>query len=208
MKKTAKIFAIAFGTLTMSGAALLPLASYAAAPQVNKTGAASVTVNPVLTLRLKAKSAALSDQTGNEADELDAPTAEGDTNAGTTPTFTFSLAHNMTATGIFSAEVTSNSDYTLSVQGKNDAQLRNTMNAATYIPSSDSCDINGTSNCWKLKGGLFTDYTTIPASSATKILDGTRGTSSTDFTIGLSIGPSLAAGTYEGGLTITAAASI
>ncbi len=179
--KTKKTLIIA-GTLVAGLGALVPMSTYAVSA-TPKTANVSVTVNPTITI----------DATTDFSKEMDA------TNV---------------ITGTIGATITSNAPYSISLNTDAGKTALSSSTTSDTIPAGK--DIASGTNAWgiKKKGGATnndnasdaSDYTAITASPVVFYNAAAGATGAvTNFTVGISIAPSLAAGTYSTQVTVTAA---
>ncbi len=185
-KKLKKLF-VATGILMAALIASIPLTTYADV-QDDHDGSVSVKVSSVLTMEVIVPD----DDPGTEAKDM---------NIDVTP--------NMIGTGSFSAKVSSNKIYTLSLNAKNgktDMTLSSDPEGTTVnkIPGTGLVQQGQTS--WGVKLHTADSYQAIPATSkefyrsSQAIADET-----TTFDVGIAVGSNLLAGKYSSTLVITAA---
>lgn len=182
MNRKFKGMMIAGGTLAML-ATLIPMASYAVTTD-SKTANVSVKVSPYITI-----------------DAVTSATIGGDD--GVTP--------NTLATGAFSATVTANKGYTLSLHAtKTDLTSTESTDVIPAIANGGTSNLPSNATAWGVQkyadaqasNGIYTGLTTSPVefySSATGGAD-----MKTEFNVGIMVLPSIASGTYSTDVTITA----
>lgn len=187
MKKLLKKAFVTTAIITGAAVSLIPLTSYAEIVQTVPAHVA-VQVVPAITLEVVAK-----DHQGSSDNEI-----------------LFSPAVNSTDEATFSAIVSTNQSYTLSLSGLDgqtamykDGYTSATATADTQIPGTGQ--ITAGQSSWGVKLASATNYSPVP-STVTEFYTGPDPvvTASTDFNIGMAIGPNLESGSYSGTLLITA----
>lgn len=161
-------------------ASLIPMASYA----VTDTANVSVKVSPYITI------------------DATAPANIGSDTEGVTP--------NTLAKGTFSATVTANKGYTLSLHATQPNLTSAASDAILAIAAGGTSSLPAGTTAWGVQkqadatanNGVYTGLTTSPveffrsATAADKIL--------TSFNVGIMVTPSIPSGTYSTDVTITA----
>lgn len=185
-RKVKKLF-ITVGAIAGLSVAALPLTSYAIEP-ATKNSSVSVTIAPILTLEVSVDSGSQ----GEADDEM-----------------LLKLTPNMVGEGTFSAKVSTNKAYKLSLHST-DTKLSYEGTpeeaAAYYIPGTGEVSVG--ENSWGLKLSTSEDYQSVP-SSATVFYTGADPVSEavTRFNVGIAAGPGLLQGKYSGTVVVTASNS-
>lgn len=185
-RKVKKLFT-SVGIIAGLSVAALPLTSYAVAP-ATKNGSASVTIAPILTLEVSVDAGSQ----GSSDEEM-----------------LLKLTPNMVGEGSFSAKVSTNKAYKLSLHAPDTNLVYEGTpeeSATNFIPGTGN--ITAGENSWGLKLASADSYQAVP-SAATVFYTGANPASEavTQFNVGIAAGPSLLQGTYAGTVVVTASNS-
>lgn len=194
MERKIKTLGIALGAVIAFATALIPLTSYAADDQEDsRTGQVIVSVKSSIGLEVFVK-------------EDDDGTPEDKTNE-----MHLRLEPNMTTEGTFTARVTTNKGYTLSLSAADGGSVDLKQNGGSaVIPGNGKVNVSNTSG-WGVKVYTSDTYRALPATLSTEAVFFTQNSPSatanndTDFNVGVTIASDIPQGTYQGSIVVTAA---
>lgn len=184
MERKLKKLLIAVGLFTGASVAAIPLTSYAVAP-ATKNSHVSVTIAPILTLEV----AVDPESQGSSDQEV-----------------FFKLTPNMVGEGTFSAKVSTNKSYKISLHAS-DTNLRYegtaAESAANFIPGTGNIAVG--ENSWGLKLASSDAYSPVPSTITSFYTGNTPVTAATTkFNVGIAAGPNLMQGKYSSTVVVTA----
>lgn len=187
MERKVKKLLTAVGILTGLSVAAIPLTSYAVSPST-KNGSVAVTIAPIITLEVSVDPASQ----GSSDEEM-----------------LLKLTPNMVGEGSFSAKVSTNKAYKLSLHATNtNLAYEGTAEeaAANFIPGTGN--VTAGENSWGVKLASDSSYKAVP-NAATVFYTGANPVSDavTQFNVGIAAGPSLLQGRYSGTVIVTASNS-